>query len=297
MASQTSSMQPAESPAVGGILGCQSLPQKNMSTPAQCSSDPCEIDLCEDHPEELPARDGLSKALTLPHKLDDNAMPYSQQAIDPVGVEGPSTAAPSFSNPTRAVHEGSQSEAMDIDDSPDADPKASHAGGDLKDHKDPGHSAQHLADMRARGILGYVTSCAPEGVASHSAMALCRLEGLFAAWHGQADAAHKLHPSRHTRLCLWAANVRGGGDHQMQRFHHCQVAGLRIGYGDERQWNQFLRAAPEFLPLGLFALVGLLDITTSILLPVEKLHWTPRSYIGALLYRWQIHFSNFFMYP
>lgn len=70
------------------------------------------------------------------------------------------------------------------------------------------HQQRTMTSLRA--VIGFVTSCAPEGTPSYHATAMCSLQGLFMAWRRQDQSMDRLPFNRHAGLQLCVHNVRGG---------------------------------------------------------------------------------------
>ncbi len=185
----------------------------------QTSRDPFEITLNDEPSEGLPTEDDLNDGLfrtpPAPHSLNASAAVSKRGMMQPESISGQYAASALLHEAEDGAEQCLEDDCQDGDvriDMPQAFDidhgdglGASVESSYLQTPQDGTMPATHPAR-----VLGYVTSCAPSGVSSHSAMALCSLEGLFSAWCDQASAVIGSNPSRHTPLRLWASNVRGG---------------------------------------------------------------------------------------
>ena len=159
-----------------------SAQEQLLGTQVHCN-DPHEITLSEEFPETFSSLPASPSAAVCVASASHHA-PSKQ-----VGDDQPGAEAMTFDDQTP----GSRSDLK----------SAQAASRERLQHQQK--PVQGLADL-----IGYVTSCTPEGVTSHAAMAICSLQGLYSGWIEQNGSRDRPLLRRHASLQLCVQNVRGG---------------------------------------------------------------------------------------
>ncbi|KAK9835867.1 hypothetical protein WJX74_009794 [Apatococcus lobatus] len=148
---------------------------------ARCGTDPNEIDICEDDAER--------------------SLPLTGAASTPI------MASFSHQMPPGECNDG-HSEAAAVSVGRQISGGTSDWGSEPPTRKELQDQPQVESGLGQ--LIGYVTSCTPEGVTSCNALAMCSLQGLYKGWQRQNERSGRLLLRRHAGLQLVVHNVRGG---------------------------------------------------------------------------------------